>query len=359
MTIEWLAGNRLRGTTAERPNFGLPSGSVGGWVELGRTTLGSAGDNVDVTNFADKRYLMYLGSMLPSGTIQTRIRQNSDTGSNYAHRYSLNGASDGTGTSQTGIFMHNVDAAVPNFSVGYAANLSGKEKLNITHYVGQSTAGAGTSPLRSEHTWKHVQTSNPINDINYYNAQTGSFASGSEVVVLGWDPADTHTTNFWEELASVDLSGGVSDTLSSGTFTAKKYLWVQCYLKSNVATPTSKIRVGNNTVDSGTNYAERYSVDGGTDGTVGSIDELDAGVNIDAGESEFHNMFIINNASNEKLMIHHRVGNNSGTGAGTAPNRRENVFKWANTSNQINILQFKADSGTYATNSILKVWGAD
>jgi hypothetical protein len=155
------------------------------------------------------------------------------------------------------------------------------------------------------------------------------------------------------------LSGGVSDTLSSGTFTAKKYLWVQCYLKSNVATPTSKIRVGNNTVDSGTNYAERYSVDGGTDGTVGSIDELDAGVNIDAGESEFHNMFIINNASNEKLMIHHRVGNNSGTGAGTAPNRRENVFKWANTSNQINILQFKADSGTYATNSILKVWGAD
>ena len=35
--VEWLAGNRIRGTTAERPNFGLPSGSVGGWVELGRT----------------------------------------------------------------------------------------------------------------------------------------------------------------------------------------------------------------------------------------------------------------------------------------------------------------------------------
>jgi hypothetical protein len=35
MTIEWLAGNRLRGTTAERPSASLQSPSVGGWVEIG------------------------------------------------------------------------------------------------------------------------------------------------------------------------------------------------------------------------------------------------------------------------------------------------------------------------------------
>jgi hypothetical protein len=31
MTIEWLAGNRIRGTTAERPSASLQSPSVGGW----------------------------------------------------------------------------------------------------------------------------------------------------------------------------------------------------------------------------------------------------------------------------------------------------------------------------------------
>ena len=30
-------------------------GAVGGWVELGRTTLGSAGTDIDVTSLADKR----------------------------------------------------------------------------------------------------------------------------------------------------------------------------------------------------------------------------------------------------------------------------------------------------------------
>jgi hypothetical protein len=41
------------------------------------------------------------------------------------------------------------------------------------------------------------------------------------MVVLGWDPADTHTSNFWEELASVDLSGGAATNIDSGTITAK------------------------------------------------------------------------------------------------------------------------------------------
>ena len=36
------------------------SGAVGGWVELGRTTLGSAADTISVASLADKRYLMIL-----------------------------------------------------------------------------------------------------------------------------------------------------------------------------------------------------------------------------------------------------------------------------------------------------------
>jgi len=333
--------------------------AAGGWVELGRTSGSRAsGATLDVSSLPDKRYYMVLNETQGSSTHTCDYRLNADSGTNYAYRANQNGTSETTNTSASFMFGDYGGIPLDKFSVSYFANLDTKEKLGISHQVRQQTAGASTAPTRAEYVNKHAQTSNPISTISLLNRGPNTSASG-EIVVLGWDPDDTHTTNFWEELASVDLSGGVSDTISSGTFTAKKYLWVQCYLKANAATPTSKIRVGNTTVDSGTNYAERYSVDGGADGTVGSIDELDAGVNIGTGESEFHNMFIVNNASNEKLMIHHRVGNNAGTGAATAPNRRENVFKWANTSNQINILQFKADSGTYTTNSILKVWGSD
>ena len=338
--------------------FGSEAG-IGGWVELARTTLGGAETSITVSSLDNKRYYMVLCPITAhvAGGTDSNWRFNSDSGSNYAYRMSANG-SESTGTNKDQIFDNGSGGSRLQYSVSYIANLAGKEKLMMTDNVVNWVSGASGDIFRKNIVGKWDNTSNAINSITNHFLDGGGIAN-DELIVLGWDPADEHTTNFWEELASVDLAGGVSDTLSSGTFAAKKYLWVQCYLKSNSTTPTSKIRVGNGTVDSGTNYFERYSVDGGADGTVGSIDELDAGVNIDTGESEFHNMFIINRSAQDKLMIHHRVGNNLGTGDSNAPSRRENVFKWANTSNQINILQFKADSGTYTTNSILKVWGSD
>ena len=70
MAIEWLAGNRLRGTTAERPALGLPSGSVGGWVELGRTTFGGGAKTYEVASLANKRYLMVLVNNFQSAQVE-------------------------------------------------------------------------------------------------------------------------------------------------------------------------------------------------------------------------------------------------------------------------------------------------
>ena len=43
MTLKWLAGNRIEGTSADRTT-GTPAipATAGGWKELSRTTLGSA-----------------------------------------------------------------------------------------------------------------------------------------------------------------------------------------------------------------------------------------------------------------------------------------------------------------------------
>jgi hypothetical protein len=350
-----------------QPYFGLGNslqtaqasggGAVGGWVELARTTLGSAGDVIDVTSLPDKRYYMFLTSDQNTGNIDFELTFNADTGSNYARRSSVNGGSDVTSTSQANIYMlggNTVGSAKPTNFVGYIANLPGKEKLIMNHGIFQDNAGAGTAPLRSEEIYKWANTTDPIDQITLTNSSTGSFATGAELVVLGWDPADTHTTNFWEELASV-TTGSAGDTLQSGTISAKKYLWIQASYKNDGAADINALPRFNG--DGGANYSKRTSTNGAADNTRTSRTWVD----IESGNqrARFANMFIINNASNEKLCIFNQMDYGA-SGASTAPNRIEGVAKWTNTSDQITSIEWdQRDAGDYAAGAELRVWGSD
>ena len=348
MAIEWLAGNRLRGTTAERPSVSLQSPSVGGWVELGRTTWAS-GNSINVSSLPDKRYYMILNYSDSASNYNNVYRFNSDTGSNYAWRRSINGGADSTSTSTTIIPSNSVSYDDFQFTTSYIANLAGKEKLVINHGTDASAVGVN-APDRNEIVGKWVNTTDPIDEITM--TTTSANYNLGEVVVLGWDPADTHTDNFWEELASVELTSS-GDQISSGTITAKKYLWIQVYVIPT-GTVNSGIRFNS---DQGSNYALRYSPNDAADATASSTS-----IGIESGSitiPNFVNMFTINNASNEKLGWLHGVVQNT-AGAGTATNRLEQAHKWANTSDQIT--QIDVDNfgaGSFDTGSILKVWGAD
>ena len=334
-------------------------GAVGGWVELGRTTLGSSGDSIDVTSLDDKRYYWVLSDLQQvTGDIGAYLRNNGDTGNNYANRASANGGSDQTftttspfaylGASGSTGYGHNL------FMSTYVSNLATKEKLYLSNYVGRNTAGAGTAPSRGECTIKHAQTTNPISQFNMDNVSAGSYNTGSEMVVLGWDPADTHTTNFWEELASV-TTGSAGDTLESGTISAKKYLWIQASYKNDGAADINALPRFNG--DAGSNYSSRTSTNGAADNTRTSRTWVD----LESGNqrARFANMFIINNASNEKLCIFNQMDYGA-SGASTAPNRIEGVAKWANTSDQITSIQWnQLDAGDYAAGAELRVWGSD
>jgi hypothetical protein len=52
MAIKYLSGERIQATSTDFA--GTPAIS-GGWKEVGRTTLGSAGDTIDVSSIPDKR----------------------------------------------------------------------------------------------------------------------------------------------------------------------------------------------------------------------------------------------------------------------------------------------------------------
>jgi hypothetical protein len=342
-------------------NSSLQSGSVGGWHEVGRTTLGSAGTTIDVSGLADKRYYMVLHNSLSTGNVTSSVRLNGDSGNNYAWRYNDNGATPDPTPITNNNAMNAGDRNPPTggdaWAVSYLANKSGKEKLMISSGLQRNTAGASASPTRGNTASKWTGTG-IIDQITSVNQESGNWSSDSEMVVLGWDPADTHTTNFWEELADVTL-GSAGTVLSSGIFTAKKYLWVQAFIDSSGGNVNDAFRCGNGSVDTGNNYSYRFSANGTADTANSSTQsQPDIGDFSNIANGQFINMFIVNNASNEKLIICHI--NEGKTGTGGTPTRLELVGKWANTSDQINIVEWRNPaSNNYSTKSVIKVWGSD
>lgn len=332
-------------------------GDVAGWKEIARTTLGSDTSTIDVSSLDDKRYYMILSHFNLSGNGNPYIRLNADTGGNFANRYTLNGASDSTLTSNSNGRYGWVSGvnALPYFHVDFAGNVSSKEKLLVGNTSQQNTAGATNVPNRGKGVWKHVQTSNPITSVNHHD-QTGSynFVSGSECVVLGWDPDDIHTTNFWEELTTKEL--GSNGDLITDTFTAKQYLWVQCYFAGLTSANDTSMQFNGDT----TTYAARYSYNGAADSTITSDDGIRVNATLNITTPQFYNIFIVNDSSSEKMAICEGIFQNT-AGAGTAPNRQTTIGKYDNTSGQITQIELNnsAFSGTVLAGSILKVWGSD
>jgi hypothetical protein len=329
---------------------GGASSSIGGWKELARTTW-SSGNSFTVSSIPDKRYLMVLNYTDSASNYNNIMRFNSDTGLNYAWRRSKNGESpDGTTKTNTNsIAMNGVGYDDFGFSVNYIANLSSKEKLVINHACDTGGVGSSSAPDRQEVVGKWTNTTDSLDEITV-TTSSANYNLG-QTVVLGWDPTDTHTTNFWEELASVELSSS-GDQLSSGSFTAKKYLWCQVVLKP-VGSINMRLSCNN---DTSANYSRNYSNNGSTNSTTISANYAQLN---NENSFQFYNIFMINNSANEKLGIVHNVDQKT-TLATTAPTRTERVFKWANTSAQITEIDIdNTASGSYDTGSIIKVWGSD
>jgi hypothetical protein len=352
LVIKYLDSKRISGITADRT--GTPAIS-GGWKELGRTTLGSTADTVSVSSLDDKRYFMVLCDNRTTGAVRMNMRFNSDSGSNYSERWSAKGATDLTQVSQNKMQYGQSYVDEQGFSVHNIANLTNKEKLMMAHIVSDdASTGAGTAPYRNEYISKWVPStaSDVINEIAMYNTSAGSWNIGAECVVLGWDPADTHTTNFWEELGSHTLSTQSNELDVS--FTAKKYIWYQAFISKD-ATASNYTEHSINGITTGNTWARRLSTDGGADGTSTSQNTINT-TNTGAG-GYFINGFVINNSGNEKLFIEH-VTENLTSGAGTAPNRKEAVFK-STTSAQITQLTLTGATNGYEAPSTLKVWGSN
>ena len=347
--VEYLSGNRIQGSSTK-----VTSPPQTSWKELGRTTLSSTSSDITVSSFTAKDNLMVL--IYAQDGSQMGYRVNSDTGNNYHIKRSMDGASDST-LQSTKAQVH-AQGAKKEFNVSSWINIANQEKLFISNTVSQNTAGAGNAPSRNEIVGKWANTSDQITTFTLHNAGSTGFSSGSEVVVLGYDNDESDSgTNFWQELANVELSSA-GDTLDTSTITAKKYLWIQAFIPEG-AGHHGYIYFNGDDGGSNNNYARRGSINGGNDITTTDDDEINW--SHDTNTAKYLNMFVINISDKEKLCIAEYMDYGS-SGAGNAPNRIEWVYKWANTSAQITSVKLynnQASSNDFPIGTTLKVWGSD
>lgn len=157
------------------------------WEELGRTTLGSAGDTISVTGLTARKYLKVLFSVTDTGgTINAFVRFNNDSGNNYAYASSTDGGTIGTSTSTSSIQTSVASSASPIIGSVEIVNIATTAKRTISQAQRSSNLASG-APSTHFGCGKWANTSDQITRIDLINGGTGDFAIGSEVVVLGHD----------------------------------------------------------------------------------------------------------------------------------------------------------------------------
>ena len=344
--VEYLSGNRIQGSST----LSVPPAKTS-WKELARGT-GSGGTTIDSGTFTAKDNIMVLGHITQG---RVYLTYNGSTGNEYAHRRSEEGGSDSTQTSQDKLDMsRNLGEDV--FFVGNAVNVANQEKLGIYNTCSQNSAGAGNAPKRQEWVTKYVPSSLSTNITSVkITTDSGTYDSNDQIVVLGYDNDEADSgTPYWERLADFTQTTA-SSSMDTGTFTAKKYLWIQVHEIANANLDMNYLRFNS---DSGSNYSFRKSNNGGSDDTNASITgTLYATHN--GSVDHYAEFYVVNVSNKEKLIIGTCTDANSNN---QEPRRKEFASKWVNTSSQITSVQ-TVDTGSgsnpIGVGSRITVWGAN
>ena len=167
------------------------------WIRLGFSTLGSAGDDLDITGMTASKSNTIIIHTLRTGTGTSHNKRwlttlDNNTNTDYSYRSSFNGGSDSTAAvSQQNIdFDDRAEDESEPFAVIYCSNVTGKEKLFIMPQ--RCTAfltGANNQVYRVELSGKCDTTTNSgqFTRIDVHNDHGGSYDTGSNLSVIGSD----------------------------------------------------------------------------------------------------------------------------------------------------------------------------
>ena len=176
------------------------------WGKAGTTTLGTAGDDLDITSMTSSNFSQILGHHINSGNKAVDITFNNNANSVYARRKSFNGGADSTAVSQTK-FDINLNNSAPEFFVSYVNDIASEEKLMMLWNVDTNTAGAGNAPTRHEWVGRFVPSpSARITRIDTNNTGSGDYDTSSNISVLGSEGVESMTVQDGAVYYDTDLN---------------------------------------------------------------------------------------------------------------------------------------------------------
>ena len=187
------------------------------WINNKHETLSSTSDTMDTTSMTASDFGVFLNHGLPSGgEAQTRYSVNGvDTGSKYAYRVSKNGSNPSSGsTSQNKVVYDIGGESDDKFSITYACDIAGAEKLFIGFGISRKEAGAGNCPTRAEVFWKYATTSARVTAVKDETELTGTYAVGSNLSAIG----DSGTK-------TPDLANIQTNSIFETSDTGKHFIW--------------------------------------------------------------------------------------------------------------------------------------
>ena len=164
----------------------------------------------------------------------------------------------------------------------------------------------------------------------------------------------------WERLASVTL-GSDASPLTTGTFTAKKYLKLEARVTQS-STGGTYLRFNNNS--SGGKYAWRYGNHWNPNGNRGSDvtnqASRDQVQNLDSLAGGSYWVCDIVNIQGKEKLFYMKTQSSSATGADADLMTWEYAGKWA-SNDQITEIEFVKESGKndFTAGSTITVWGSD
>ena len=161
----------------------------------------------------------------------------------------------------------------------------------------------------------------------------------------------------WAKNGTPDTLGSAGDVMTISDLTKSIFNQFMTHTFGTGGDTEGRLRLGSGSVDTGSNYADRFSSNGGADSTQTSQDDMH--VQNYGTFDGFAVGYIIDITAEEKLVISHSL-HNSGAGAANAPGRFEAVNKWANTSAQFdNIQSLNVAAGSFDTSSNISALGTD
>ena len=158
------------------------------WGKAGSTTLGSAGDDLDITSMTANKFNQFLWHKIASSDAVGSMTFNNNANSVYARRRSTNGGTDSTLVSQAAI-LYDIGDVNDEFVIGYICSISGEEKLILAFHNNRQATGSGSAPSRGEYTAKFVPSPDAdITRIDFNNTTgSGSYDTSSNLSALGSD----------------------------------------------------------------------------------------------------------------------------------------------------------------------------